>query len=185
MQYVGGGSEPDADDWRRLSPPENEVPVVVPVAWANCAGSRGPARLRAALRDAAHRPLADLVVDAQLARWGEQLRWAEGQVAAVRAAAPIIGTLPADQVARQVARLAERLQLPAAEVTALVLDVLTGTPGRVGTTPARTPAQLTQPGYPTPVSGALAAHTPAPLPADPPPLTPGASHGRAQPTYSR
>ncbi len=132
MQYVGGGSEPDADDWRRLSPPENEVPVVVPVAWASCAGSRGPARLRAALRDAAHRPLADLVVDAQLARWGEQLRWAEGQVAAVRAAAPIIGTLPADQVARQVARLAERLQLPAAEVTDLVLDALTATPAGSG-----------------------------------------------------
>lgn len=100
----------------------------------------GPAGLHAALLSAAGRPLADLVVDERIDRYADQLRWPEGQLAAGRAAAKLVVTLPPEQIPRQVVRLVARLHLPAADVTGLVVDALTD--------PARTPP------VPVPPSGA-------------------------------
>lgn len=84
----------------------------------------GPAGLQAALRSAAGIPLADLVVDERVDRYSDQLRWPEGQLAAGRAAAKVVVTLPTEQIPRQVVRLVARLHLPAAEVTGMVVDAL-------------------------------------------------------------
>jgi DNA primase len=70
------------------------------------------------------RPLADLVIDAQVARWDRWLQHAEGQIRALRAAAPLIAAMPPGDVARQVARLAERLGLDHSIVTEAVTDAL-------------------------------------------------------------
>lgn len=84
----------------------------------------GPATLHTALLRSAALPLADLVVDQRIDRHAEQLRWAEGRIAAGRSAAALIATLPAEHVARQVARLSVRLELPAAEVTSLLVEAV-------------------------------------------------------------
>ena len=80
------------------------------------------------------RPLADLVIEAEVARWNRWLTYPEGQIHALRAAAPIIAALPPAQVGRQVARLAHRLGLDHATVTEAVTDALTElvTTGRIG-----------------------------------------------------
>jgi DNA primase len=82
----------------------------------------GPAKLLAALHAAAGLPLADVVIDERITRYSDQLRWPEGRLSACRSAAGVIATLPAEQVGRQVARLAARLDLPTATVTDLVLE---------------------------------------------------------------
>ena len=69
-------------------------------------------------------PLADLVIDTEVARWDRWLQYAEGQIHALRAAAPLIAALPADSVGRQVARLADRLGLDHSTVTRAVTDAL-------------------------------------------------------------
>jgi DNA primase len=84
----------------------------------------GPGGVRAALLGCAGRPLADLVVDERIGRHAEQLRWPEGRIAAGRDAAAFLVTLPPEQVARQVVRLAVRLDLPTAEVSSLLIDAL-------------------------------------------------------------
>lgn len=76
--------------------------------------------LGAMLRQA--QPLADLVVDAAIERWEGTLQFAEGTVGAMRAAAGVIARLRPDDVARQVDRVAVRLGLPHAEVTAAITD---------------------------------------------------------------
>ncbi len=86
---------------------------------------QGPAALRAALRSAPGRPLADVVIDERIDRYAHQLCWPEGRISAGRAAATVLATLPAEQVGRQVARLASRLDLPMAAVTELVVDAVT------------------------------------------------------------
>jgi len=92
----------------------------------------GPAGLRAALCAAPGRPLADVVIDDQIDRYADQLRWPEGRISAGRAAATVIATLPAEQVGRQVGRLATRLDLPMAAVTELVVEAVTS-PTRAAT----------------------------------------------------
>jgi DNA primase len=84
----------------------------------------GPGALAAAL---AHRtrPLADLVVDAELANWRRWLEFAEGRVSALRAIAPTVAAMPAGDVGRQVGRLAVALGLPHAVVTEAVTEALT------------------------------------------------------------
>jgi DNA primase len=81
-------------------------------------------------------PLADLVIDEHLAEFAPWLQFTDGKFGALRAVAPRIATLPAGQVARQVARTAHRLDLTHAEVTAAVTaalaDVIQGC--RTGTT---------------------------------------------------
>ena len=85
----------------------------------------GPAALHAALLASAGRPLADLVVDERIDRYSEQLHWVEGQLGASRSAANVIATLPADQVGRQVVRVASRLELPVPFVSEVVVDAVT------------------------------------------------------------
>jgi DNA primase len=85
---------------------------------------RGPTALGEVLSHV--RPLADLVIDAEVARWSRWLAHPEGQINALRAAAPIIAAMPPDHVGRQVARLAERLNLDHTIVTEAVTDALPG-----------------------------------------------------------
>jgi DNA primase len=84
----------------------------------------GPASLREALADRRH-PLADLVIDAEIGKWTRWLSYAEGQIAALRAIAPVIAAMPAPDVARQAGRLATRLHLDHAIVTEAITDALT------------------------------------------------------------
>jgi DNA primase len=84
----------------------------------------GPDELAAIVTDKT-RPLPDFVINAEIARWSRWLRYPEGQIHALRATAPLIATMPADHVARQVARLAAVLELDHATVTEAVTDALT------------------------------------------------------------
>ncbi len=83
----------------------------------------GPANL-AGLLAGRTRPLADMVIDSEVDRWDRWLRYPEGQIGALRAAAPLIAAMPPAHVARQVARLAARLCLDHATVTGAVTDAL-------------------------------------------------------------
>jgi DNA primase len=90
---------------------------------AQVLADHGPEALAAILAERI-RPLADLVVDAELDRWSRWLDHAEGQINALRAAAPLIAAMPVPHVARQVARVSERLGLSHTIVTSAVTDVL-------------------------------------------------------------
>jgi DNA primase len=70
-------------------------------------------------------PLADVAIEAQIARWDRWLDHVEGKLHALRAAAPVIAALPPAQVSRQVVRLAHRLHLDHPTVTEAVTDALT------------------------------------------------------------
>jgi len=102
----------------------------------------GPAGLAGML---AHhtQPLADLVIDAEVDRWSQWLRHPEGQINALRAAAPVIAGLPPGHVARHVARLADRLGLDHAIVTEAVTDALSEiiAAGRIGSSRKASPPQ--------------------------------------------
>jgi DNA primase len=89
---------------------------------ADLAVREGPSALAAALLEA--RPLADAVVDGCLEPWTGQLRWAEGRVGATRAAARLITTFPADQVGRQVHRVAQHLGVEHGQVTTALLEAI-------------------------------------------------------------
>ena len=69
-------------------------------------------------------PLADLVVDDKLTEFDRWLEFTDGRFAALRATAPLVAGLPVSQVARQVARIADRLNLSYAEVTEAVTTAL-------------------------------------------------------------
>ncbi|HEU5023593.1 MAG TPA: toprim domain-containing protein [Spirillospora sp.] len=115
--------------WRHLSK------VAGPVETVRLPTDRDPADLldnpgdtdvHAALRSVV--PLADLVVDEKLERFGGTLEFAENQLAAVRAAATVIAGLPPDQAARQVTRVASRTKWAPAEVTAAVASAISPEP---------------------------------------------------------
>jgi hypothetical protein len=61
------------------------------------------------------------VINTEVARWSRWLRYPEGQIHALRAAAPLIAAMPPAQVAR----LAAILRLDHATVTQAVTDALT------------------------------------------------------------
>ena len=84
----------------------------------------GPSILAAALAQRRH-PLADLVVDAEADNWRRWLSYPEGQIGALRATARVVAAMPPADVGRQVGRLADRLGLDHATVTAAVTDALT------------------------------------------------------------
>jgi DNA primase catalytic core len=84
----------------------------------------GPASLAGMLADHTH-PLADMVIDAEVDRWDRWLPYAEGQINALRAAARLIAAMPPNHVARQVTRIASRLNLDYSHVTEAVTDALT------------------------------------------------------------
>jgi DNA primase len=92
---------------------------------AQLLAEQGPRALAAVLTGET-RPLADLVVDAELDRWSRWLPHAEGRINALRAAAPLVAAMPPGHVGRQVARLADRLELSYATVTEVVTDALPG-----------------------------------------------------------
>ncbi|MBV9448109.1 MAG: toprim domain-containing protein [Streptosporangiaceae bacterium] len=82
----------------------------------------------AGLLDSSARPLADLVIDGTAARFDRWVEFTDGKFLALRAVAPLIAGLPPGQVARQVARVAERLALTHAEVTEAVTTALSESP---------------------------------------------------------
>jgi DNA primase len=86
----------------------------------------GPAALADALANS-RQPLADLVIDAEIAKRTRWLSCADGQIAALRDLAPVIAAMPPSDVGRQVGRVAARLDLDLdhAIVTEAVTDALT------------------------------------------------------------
>ncbi len=100
--------------------------VIIPTGQdpAQILQDQGPAALARTV-DTCTQPLADVVIDAEVGRWDRWLRYPEGQIAALRAAAPLIAAMPPAHVARQVARLAERLSLDHPIVTEAVTTALT------------------------------------------------------------
>lgn len=91
---------------------------------AKILASSGPDALATVLVTQMH-PLPDLVVNATIRHWAPSLRYPEGQIGALRAAAPLIAALPPAHVARQVTRLAALLRMDHATVTEAVTDALT------------------------------------------------------------
>jgi DNA primase len=82
-----------------------------------------PEALVTILADRTH-PLADLVTDTELERWSRWLDHAEGQISALRAVAPVIAAMPPAHVARQVARLSDRLGIDHTTVTDAIISAL-------------------------------------------------------------
>jgi DNA primase len=116
---------------------EKMMAVTLPAGQdpAQILADSGPAAL-AEILTSRPRPLPDLVINAEAARWSRWLRHPEGQIHALRAAAPLIAAMPPAHIARQVARLAAILRLDHAIVTEAVTDALT--------TLAATPAERTR-----------------------------------------
>ncbi|TCO41018.1 DNA primase catalytic core [Kribbella antiqua] len=80
---------------------------------------KDPDRLLAAL--SAPRPLVDLAIEMELARWDRVRDHISGQVNAVRAVAPLVSRLPANRVASEIARLSRALRLDSDIVSREVL----------------------------------------------------------------
>jgi DNA primase len=83
----------------------------------------GAPELVRVLRDST-RPLLDMVIDAKVARFDRWLEFLEGKFNALHAVAPLIASGPADDVGRQVTRVADLLGLNHAEVTAAVTEAV-------------------------------------------------------------
>ncbi|WP_131742904.1 toprim domain-containing protein [Actinomadura roseirufa] len=73
-------------------------------------------------------PLADLIIDESIDRFGKNLDFAETRLAAARVAARAIAQLPPAQAARQVLRVAERTRMDPSEVTAAVAGAISPEP---------------------------------------------------------
>lgn len=112
----------------------------------------GPAALAAALDRAHSAPLVQVVLDTKLKPWANRLQWPEGRLAALRAVIPVLATVPPDQVAQQISRLADRLGLDAGTVSDEVVDTLVTTPSAVPTPPGH---PLTESEQPAPAATAV------------------------------
>ncbi|GAA1892376.1 toprim domain-containing protein [Actinomadura bangladeshensis] len=77
-------------------------------------------------------PLADLLVDEKLQRFGGALEFVESRVTAAQAAAAMIAELQPDQIGRQVTRVAARTGMAPAEITALVASAISPDPAPTG-----------------------------------------------------
>ncbi|MER6808131.1 toprim domain-containing protein [Spirillospora sp. NPDC000708] len=148
--------------WRHLNEvtgPVDTVRLPTDRDPADLLGKSGQEGVEKALRSVI--PLADLVIDERLERFGGTLEFAENQLAAVRAAATVIAGLPSSQAARQVARVASRTQLDPADVTAAVAAAIAPDP----------PTDLAAAANDFPSPPELRPHTPArePRTAAPPP----------------
>ncbi|MES9541853.1 toprim domain-containing protein [Actinomadura sp. NPDC000600] len=88
-------------------------------------------------------PLADLVIDERIQRFGGALEFVESRVAAAQAAAAQIAQLPPDQIARQVDRVAARTGMDPADVTALVAGAISPSPD-LGASSSRPPPPAQQ-----------------------------------------
>jgi DNA primase len=112
--------------------------------------SNGPEALATVLASRT-RPLADLVTDTEVDQWARWLDHAEGQLSALRAAAPVIAAMPPAHVARHVARLSRRLSFNYATVTSAVTTALpdvittTGRPGTPASSPPRSAGKTALP----------------------------------------
>lgn len=91
---------------------------------AGLLADRGADALVSAL-DSAIRPLADVAIDALIGKFEHWLEFVEGKFNALHAVAAMIVRLPADEVAGQVARVAEVLGLSHGEVTGAVTEAVT------------------------------------------------------------
>ncbi|MGH3158685.1 MAG: toprim domain-containing protein [Streptosporangiaceae bacterium] len=111
---------------------EKITAVVLPAGQdpAGMLETAGRPTLAAALADLVQ-PLADLVIDANIARWDRWLEFIQGRFNALRSTAPLIAQMPPEEIGRQVARVAQRLNLEHSEVTSAVTDAISG----VGTLP--------------------------------------------------
>ncbi len=98
-----------------VSMPDGQDPADL---WA----SGTDVRFLRSLEDA--EPLADRVVDARLDRWPHSLDNRQSRFNAARSVAGVIAVLPALEAARQVARVAHRLVVPMAVVSAAVADAV-------------------------------------------------------------
>ncbi len=105
---------------------------------AQVLAEHGPATL-ARIFSVSTQPLADLVIDEDITRWARWLDYPEGQINALHSAARLIAAMPPSHVARQVARLSERLGLNHAMVTEAVADAL---PDALLLQPQSTPPSL-------------------------------------------
>lgn len=103
------------------------------------------------LLDGERVPLADVVIDAELARL-PRLQFAEDRMRALSALAPIIADLPSNQVARQVVRTATRLGIDVMTVNEAVVTAVEQVPA----IPSRRAAAAS--------SAAAVAHLDAPAP---------------------
>jgi DNA primase catalytic core len=70
------------------------------------------------------RPLAELAIDVELARWSRVLDHISGRVNALRRVAPLVARLPHDRVAGQLGRLSEELELDQEIVSREFVEVL-------------------------------------------------------------
>lgn len=126
----GAGCRAAVRAYHMLSPVAGRTAAVVLPAGrdpAQVLTDHGPGAL-ASLLGRRLRPLADLVLDAEVGVWSQRLRFAEGQVGALRAGAAAIAAMPASDVPRQVARLAGILGLDHGMVTEAVTEALTRGP---------------------------------------------------------
>jgi DNA primase catalytic core len=69
-------------------------------------------------------PLADVVIDSKLDGWLDRSPGVEGRVNAARDVAMTVVDLPVDQIGRQVAHVAKRLDLETSTVTSIVTDTI-------------------------------------------------------------
>jgi DNA primase len=69
-------------------------------------------------------PLVDVVVNAKLDAWLDRSPGVEGRVNAARDVAMTVVDLPVDQIGRQVAHIAKRLDLETSTVTGVVTDTI-------------------------------------------------------------
>jgi DNA primase catalytic core len=76
------------------------------------------------------RPLAELAIEVEVARWSQVLDHISGRVNALRRVAPLVARLPQDRVAAQLAGLAKVLQLDQRIVSREVLEAVGRSPRR-------------------------------------------------------
>jgi hypothetical protein len=70
------------------------------------------------------RPLAELAIEVELARWSPVLDHISGRVNALRQVAPLVARLPHDKVAEHLGRLSELLELDQQIVSREVVETL-------------------------------------------------------------
>lgn len=124
--------------WRTLRNITGPVEAAVLLPGHDPAELLSPSR-RSSVREAllSVTPLADLVIDERIQRFGGALEFVESRVAAAQAAAARIAELPPAQIARQVSRVAARTGMAPAEVTALVASTISPDPASDASLPQR------------------------------------------------
>ncbi|TDO30203.1 DNA primase catalytic core [Kribbella sp. VKM Ac-2527] len=102
-----------------------------------------PDQLHAALRYP--RPLAEVAIEAELARWSRVLDHISGRVNALRAVAPLVARLPQDQVAGTLGKLSQLLELEEAIIVREFVQALHAPVLRVTRHPDDSPGSVDPP----------------------------------------